>query len=60
MQIRRNGTARGRRIGPAARRLARWGVRHRHIAAGHLLRGVCSGVGTALVGLAVVWFQSRR
>ncbi|MEE1942885.1 hypothetical protein V1L54_26330 [Streptomyces sp. TRM 70361] len=60
MQIRRNGTARGRRIGSTARRLARWGVRRRHIAVGHFLRGVCSGAGTALVGLAVVWFQSRR
>ncbi|CAL9485024.1 hypothetical protein [Streptomyces atacamensis] len=60
MQHKRIGFSATQRAGAALRRLARWGFRRRRIAADHLLRGVCSGIGTTAVGLAVVWFQSRH
>ncbi|MFD1831229.1 hypothetical protein ACFSJS_16385 [Streptomyces desertarenae] len=59
MEHKRNGIPGVRQAHAALRRLARWGVRRRRVAAGYLLRGVCSGIGTTAVGLTVVWLQSR-
>lgn len=60
MEHRRNGVRGVRQALAALRRLVRWGVRRRRVAAGYLLRGVCSGIGTTAVGLTVVWLRSRR
>jgi hypothetical protein len=46
--------------GSVWRRLAQWAIRRRRAAARHFLQGVCTGTGTAAVGLVVVWFQSRH
>ncbi|MDG9705885.1 hypothetical protein [Streptomyces sp. DH37] len=60
MEHKRNGIPGMWQARAALRRLVRWGVRRRRVAAGYVLRGVCSGIGTTAVGLAVVWLQSRR
>jgi hypothetical protein len=60
MEHKRNGIPGMRRARAALRRLVRWGVRRRRVAAGYLLRGVCSGIGTTAVGLAAAWFRSHH
>ncbi|MBT2450783.1 hypothetical protein J7F03_27665 [Streptomyces sp. ISL-43] len=41
------------------RRLPAWAHRRRRAAAAHLFRGVCYGIGTALVGTLTLWLQNR-
>ncbi|WP_172387191.1 hypothetical protein [Streptomyces sp. MNP-20] len=40
-----------------ATRIRRWLRRRRRYAALHLLRGLCYGLGTGLVGLGFYWLQ---
>ncbi|MET9772953.1 hypothetical protein ABZ023_01645 [Streptomyces sp. NPDC006367] len=42
-----------------ASRLRRWARRRRGDAAGHLLRGLCYGIGTGAAGLVFWWLEQH-